>query len=398
MLLGTNYPLNAKPNQYNVFSNWVCSVPGAPASQVSGTNLAFTMQSNLVIAGVFSTNPVSVAVGTYNGLFQMASGVAQETAGAVTGLSVGNAGAYTGKIYLNGTSGALKGVFGIDGSSLCLVTNPLTGRAQILSMQLDLAGGSGSLTGTVTDLRDGWQSDLLAWKADLLNPTPTNFTLVIAPAADAPARSPGGYGYVKVTCLRGAATLAGALGDGTSVAGSMGFSPNGQIPLYLDLYNHTGLVLGWLNTKTSICDITWIKKANQWTNYPAGFTNEVTGKLSPFLKPQAGASLFPTSPTLLEISGGDLAAPLDFGVSIPDFTTHALVKTSGNPTNSLTVSLNSSSGLMSGSYGTGVGRATRSVYGIVLQNTSEACGFSVGTNGQTGAVQLGTTNQIQVAQ
>ena len=79
----------------------------------------------------------------------------------------------------------------------------------------------------------------------------------------------------------------------------------------------------------------------------------------------------------LEISGGSLLLPLTFNVSVSNNNT--LVKLPGSPTNSLTGSINTNTGLVTITFGNGAGTATTAGKGAVLQNVTNAAGFFLGT-------------------
>lgn len=78
----------------------------------------------------------------------------------------------------------------------------------------------------------------------------------------------------------------------------------------------------------------------------------------------------------LDISGGNLSLPLSFNAAVSN--NNALVKLPGSPTNSLTGSINPKTGLLTITFGDGIGKATVVGHGAVLQNTNVAAGFFLG--------------------
>ena len=78
----------------------------------------------------------------------------------------------------------------------------------------------------------------------------------------------------------------------------------------------------------------------------------------------------------LAVSGESLLTNLTFNVAVSN--NNALVKLPGNPTNSLTGSINAKTGLLTATFGNGAGKATTAVKGAVLQNVTNAAGFFLG--------------------
>ncbi|MGA2544551.1 MAG: Ig-like domain-containing protein, partial [Verrucomicrobiota bacterium] len=114
LAIGTNYTLTAAQGHNWLFSNWVAS---GSEDFVSNTPvLRFTMQSNLVLAANFVTNPFLAVAGVYHGLFHPASGVTEASSGFITATIASNsAGAFTAKLLLDGGSNSFSGSFDLTG-------------------------------------------------------------------------------------------------------------------------------------------------------------------------------------------------------------------------------------------------------------------------------------------
>jgi hypothetical protein len=149
--------------------------------------------------------------------------------------------------------------------------------------------------------------------------------------------------------------------------------------VYGNLYSSKGLVLGWIGLESGspFGNLTWIKPASRSTAlYTNGFTNQVVVEGSPWTNrsPHTAAINLPLGK--LDISGGNLSLPLSFDVALSN--NNALVKLPGSPTNSLTGSINPKTGLLTVTFGDGIGKATVMGHGAAMQNSNAAAGFFLG--------------------
>jgi hypothetical protein len=169
------------------------------------------------------------------------------------------------------------------------------------------------------------------------------------------------------------------LADGTSFSQAASVSGTGDLPVYGNLYEGTGLILGWLGLESGspTGKLTWIKPASRSTAlYTNGFTNLVAVQGSLWTNPLPHTAAIDLPSGQLDISDGSLRSPLSFNVAVSN--NNALVKLPGSPTNSLTGSINAKTGLLTATFGNGAGRATTAAKGAVLQNVTNAAGFFLG--------------------
>jgi hypothetical protein len=200
------------------------------------------------------------------------------------------------------------------------------------------------------------------------------------PGSDA-GSPPSGYGYAAIANHDGMVTLSGALADGTHFNQTVAVAQSGDLPVYANLYNHAGLLLGWINLANGspAGDLAWIRPSSATSPpHPNGFTNNVQALSSPWTNPPPGVAAIEMPNGQLNISGANQLPPqLSFNVQVN--TRNALVKIAEtSPPNSLTGSINPKNGLLTMSFGNDTGRATTVCLGAVLQNTSTAGGFFVG--------------------
>jgi hypothetical protein len=350
---------------------------------LTGNPLTFLMQSNMILTANFVTNHFLQAAGDYNGLFYVAAtGVAEETAGLLHNLIVSPLGLYSGQLVTGGQSYSFSGRFNVAGLASVTVPQLRPGGPLLLELTLNWDTLPCQLTGSVSGNNGGsWTADLVAEWAGTKLPSGA-YTMLLAPQA----AGPPGYGYAAVANHDGLVTLSGALADGASFNQTVAVSPTGDLPVYASLYNHAGLLLGWINlTNGSPAGVlVWIREASKTSAaYPGGFTNNVQALWSPWTNPP------PSQMTngLLTISGPDGLAPqLSFNVQVN--AKNQLVKTdSGSPSNSLTGAINPKSGVWTIAFGNGLGRATTQGLGALLQDTANAGGFFLQTT-NAGSITL----------
>jgi hypothetical protein len=379
---GRNYTLTAVPNPGNLFSNWT--------GPVTTTNnpLTFLLESDTAWQANFVTNFFLPAAGTYNGLFSTSNGVTEETAGMISGLILKTNGVFSGKLAVAGTNYTLAGGFDILGHAAVSV-GPATAPGGQLQVELFLQPApANQILGTVANSL--WTANLLAELAGTGLPS-AEYTLLLPPPGGASANTPPGDGYALVTNHAGMVTLSGALADGTAFNQTVPASATGDIPVYASLYKNTGLLFGWINLANGEAApptnlLTWIKKPSSAAAlYPAGFTNRLALQGAPWTNPPANIPAIPFASGLLVVSNSSLA--LTFNVAVSNNNT--LAKLGGNPTNSLTGSINPKTGLLSVTFGNGNRTAATTAAGAVLQTSNSAAGFFVTTNG-AGLITLQT--------
>ena len=355
---------------FNAVSGWT-----PPASQT----VSIKANSVTKARGTYAFS----AQGIYNGLFMRAN-VTEETAGMLSGLIVTASGTYSGKLLIAGGAYGIIGGFNVSGQAsnhvprIAKLGGPLT-----VEMTLNWNDSPPNITGTVSGASGG------PWEANLTNElaakgsSSAEYTAVVLAAG-----TPPGYGYILITNHAGAVTLSVTLADGTSFSQAVPLSGTGALPVYGNLYGGAGLLLGWLDLESGSPGgtVTWIKKPSRASAlYTNGFTNLVSVEGSLWTNPLPRTAAIDLPSGQLEISGGSLPSNLTLNVAVSN--NNALVKLPGNPTNSLTGSINSKSGLLTITFGNGAGKATTAGKGAVLQNSTNGAGFFLGKT-NAGAIIL----------
>ncbi len=377
----------------------------APVTLQPGWNTFFAQSfdnsgngSKIASRMYFYGNPKNAA-GTYNGLFYETNGIGgslikEQSAGAVFNLAVQFNGTYSGLMYLAGKKYGLHGNFdSLGNSSINIARGPLANVS--LNMQLDWTGTSKQITGNVLCAGEGWsapfQADLAVYSATHPHAA-VRYTMAIPPAADAPANSPGGYGYGLISINSvGKVTLSGALADSSAITETVPVSKDGHWPLYVDLYNHHGLLEGWVDFANGAPtgQVTWIKPSLptgvNLTTYLNGFVNNVE---------VFGSSYSPVLPAItaagntLEITDGSgLNLPLTFDAQVT--ANNQLQKLSNTPANALKGSVTTATGLFTVKFQPTGSAALKSAVGVVLQSSNAAYGAFVGIKDSTGTTTTG---------
>ncbi|HZM04583.1 MAG TPA: immunoglobulin domain-containing protein, partial [Candidatus Saccharimonadales bacterium] len=363
LIIGQGYSVVAQPDKYSLFNYWTVMSGGAQQT-VSSPTLHFIMESNTVLVANFATNIFLETAGVYNGLFFVDNDVEFETAGMLANLVVGAKGAYSGKLILAGTNYSLSGVFDPSGhASIAFRQTKSFGTR--LQIALFLAPGSTQITGTLNI-----NSALATLQADRAAPSAgaSRYTLLMLP----PANFPVGDGYALILDRNGVVTLNGGLADGAGFTQTVPASLAGDVPIFANLYDNTGLLLGWLNLANldnSAGGLAWIKKGARGSLlFTNGFTNMLQIQGSPWTPPAS-----PLSFSTLDLSSAGLN--LEFPISVTSHST--LVKTPGAPPNSLTGTIQPQTGLLQITFGNGNGKATTTGWGAVLQNVNMGGGYFV---------------------
>ncbi|MDB6058659.1 MAG: Kelch domain protein, partial [Verrucomicrobiales bacterium] len=374
------YSIKATPGKQQMFSNWVENANGLPLT--SSTQCAFVMKSNLTLVANFVPNPIAVNKlnGSYNGLFSETSGVAEKSAGAIFNLAVKTNHTYSGKLYLAGGVFVLAGTFDVAGNDSQTIAR--AGAAVNASLHMDWNTGSKQITGTVSCVSENWTAPLVADLAVFGPGYPYSAhrcTMALAPAPDAPTNSPSGYGYglMNIPANR-VLHLSGKLADGTPFSQTVPLSKDGNAPIYCDLYNHRGLIAGWLSFASDhpVGSLTWVAPANVVPGYSVGF-NRIIDVIGSIYTPHSPALNLPTA--TLNIAGGfGGESPLQFKVIIDNnntITKDTSSKASGfNSTNSVSGNIQTSTGLITLKYLPTGASQNRNVFGVALPNTDCAYG------------------------
>ncbi|HXJ61499.1 MAG TPA: peptidylprolyl isomerase [Verrucomicrobiae bacterium] len=374
------YTLTAQPDPGNLFGIWTGSF-----SEVS-TTLKFNMETNSGFTAIFTSNLFPYAKGVYNGLFYETNQAQQQSSGFLT-LTLGDLGAYSGKLLMNGRTFRLSGSFGVDGgeTNTVLLSDSIFDSTRLI-MHVDLAGGD-QITGEVTNRL--WRSQLhldrIVFNA-ATNPAPWagNYTFVLPVDTNGvPGPEGESYGTVKVD-TKGGATLKGVLADSTPLTFKTTLSKNGTMPLYLALYKGLGALISWtaFDTNQPTTDVSglinWFKQTQVTAKfYGRGFTNEMSLQGSRYAPPATGRVVAMTNATV-GFTNGNQAGNFANDVTLGDDN-----KFINNSTNKLTLTISKASGLLSGTV-TPPG-STRSLpfKGALLLKQTRGAGFLAGSNRTT---------------
>ena len=375
--IGEGYSITAAPKGISLFSNWVGS-SALGAFTNTGATLPFVMQSNMVLTANFATNFFVPARATYNGLFASANGVAAESSGMLQNLQLATNGAFSARLLMAAGTNSLSGQFNVAGNfSTNLGSAGAPGGKLYVNLTVNRAARQ--IAGTVSNAL--WNASLTAEPAGTNLPS-ARYTVLLPPAAGAPANTPPGDGYAQVTNHLGMVTFSGQLADGTVFTPAAAESPNGDVPVYAGLYGNSGLLFGWINATNLGAaapsnTLTWIKKAGRTTTlYTNGFTNSLLLQGGTWTNPPARTPAIALPQGTLIISNASFF--LTFNVAVSNNNT--LVKLAGSPTNSLTNStIAPSTGLLTVTFGNGNGKATTTGLGAVLQSQTNGGGFFLGT-------------------
>ena len=398
---GKRYNITASvlPGSNWFFANWSGGTNiGSLAVLSTNRALSFIMSNNLILEANFVTNPFIAFAGVYNGLFASASGVTEQTAGMLKGLAIGQKGTYSGTLLINGASHAFSGAFDLAGQATKHVSRaasqggPLTLEMRLLNLNNSPPQVTGTVSGTNKDVP--WVATLTADRATNRLAS-SEYTMLIQPDTNsAPANSPGGDGYALMTNYAGTARnpaaatakITGALADGTAFSQSVPVSQTGYVPIYANLYNNKGLLLGWINLDPSNAPgagLVWVHPALHSGLFKDAFTSTNPIALSRWTNPPASIVLANlTNLSILDPINDTAIETNDFAITISN--NFKLGKVSG-PT-PLSGSLAPKTGLLTVTIGSGASKVTG--HGTILLNATNGGGyFLTKTNAQ--AIQLG---------
>lgn len=383
--VGHSYTARATTDRQHLFNGWSGSIA------TTQNPVTFTMQTGFVLAANFVINPFIAVAGTYNGLCHEAATNRHASSGLLA-IKTTPLGGYSGRLNLGGARHSFSGQFSADGQATNILTRAGSTNTFTIALAIDLTGGSDQILGGITD--GEWTSEIRCDRQlfSSANPAPQagRYTVII-PGDDAlAAEQPGGasFGIVNVSTT-GRVKLGATLADGTRLSQSAALSKDGYWPLYAPLYGNQGSVISWVSfTSTGESDFaglfSWFKPAIPGAKfYSAGFAIDQNLAGSRYAAPTNSADpILNFSAGRVRFSAGNLAASFENEVSLADN------KLTNLGTNKLTLSINRSSGLLTGSV-TPPGATTSIPFrGVIDQNLNQGWGFFLGTN-QSGRVRLG---------
>jgi len=246
--LGKVYTVTARPGTGQIFSKWEIRTN----ADLSLTNnalfsnratLSFQMKSNLVLVADFVPNPFPAVSGAYAGLFLDANTnrFRPENAGPLA-MQLGNNGAFSGRIVIQGVAHPFGGRFDPVGKAQVGIIRSAQPPVS-LSLQLDLTGGSGTITGTVTTSSDAntLTSSLLANRRPSPPPGPGRRLFSLVDDAGEPIVNAAAYiGTVGNVIVQGVLQHSRNFNFATSLAS------DGSVPFYLSSSRGSEVIMGWL--------------------------------------------------------------------------------------------------------------------------------------------------------
>ena len=246
---------------------------------------------------VLPTNTIASAAGAYNGLFFQTNAdgtadVTEATAGLFGNCVLDSNGVFSAKVYVGGSSWPLAGAFDAAGNASATISRLSSYGGPGLSnltviLHLDLIHGTRQMTGAISSATAGnnpWTAPLVADLAANAFPQLASVSLWMSPGLS--ANSPANYGEAGGPVVNGALSLSGMLGDTAAISQTAPISKDGNVPLYLNLYNNSGLIEGWVNLAGGVVSgsLTWIRPGGvfQPAGFPLGFNTvvRVTGATS----------------------------------------------------------------------------------------------------------------------
>lgn len=314
-------------------------------------------------------------------------------------VNIGKGSAFTASLEIGGRRVQWKGVFtsnpGGGGTWVGTVNDAVLG---ILELRLELPPNGGQMTVFLTR-NEQTNTGLLALVGQrggggvgaglytVLLPANPDFPEDDYPQGD-------GYATLRISA-KGGVTLAGRLGDGTSITQGGPLTSDGRFQVFIPLYKKAGMLTGWVDfvPQTGISDFNgvlhWSKPENsREALYPQGFDLALDFMGSRYLAPLRGRRILNFNASygqsLLGFSRGNL----------PDVVLHEAVLGSDNklsfPNPGIAApkfSITASNGLFSGSFSHPEVGKRIPFAGVVFQKQDIASGHFKGLN-QTGFVTL----------
>ncbi|SPE54973.1 exported hypothetical protein [Verrucomicrobia bacterium] len=330
------------------------------------------------------SNALSLAQGTYNGLFYDTNGVNSTSSGYFVATLTAK-GAYSGRLTLAGRAYSFTGHFNSAGYA----TNTIgKGPSAItVALQLDLSGGN-QIQGQLST--SNWLAVVQADHQALRNARSTanfmgKYTLIIPPDNVGPQGNGGGSVQIDTS---GNVRWNGTLADGVRVNQNSAVSETGFWPLYAPLYSGKGSAIGWIQFSTNGAlggNVVWVKPAGVLPQtYPAGFTNNVQAFGSAYTAPPPNSRLpgWTSAAGTITFSDGGLNVPFTNAVTLDVHN-----RASSPPANKLSLNINASLGLFSGTVLNPESNQRLSFSGALWENGQVGLGFFLNGN-QSGEVYL----------
>ena len=359
--VGRRYAIKATPEGNMLFDGWSGDIPAVT------TTLAFTMEDGLALRANFVPNLFLTRFGNYYGLVESGSGKGIAT------VKLTNTGGFTMKLTLGSVAYSLVSKFDTLGNFTGEI--PRHGLTPItVTLSLAMTVAEPRLSGTFAVDGNTFTLDAARANFSAKNPTPAagKYTLTLPPdpTQTNSAIFPAGYGYASVNVSNaGGVSAKGRLGDNESLSATGVMRVDGTWVLYSPPSAKKALVAGVLaftpHAAPEIDEISgalsWEKTATSSGNYRTGFVGDIPAAGSRYAPPVSGNAALDILNWNLVIGAGVLPTPSTATATLSAKNAFTLAGASG-----IKLSLNPSTGLLSGSFLDGSGKLT-AFKGALLQ-------------------------------
>jgi uncharacterized protein YkwD len=377
--IGARYTVTAKPATGWLFDRW------SGSAQAATPAIGFTMEEGFALTAHFRVNPFHARRGGYNGLVQTEP-ASHATSGFFRATTTAT-GAFSGRLTLGGKSHTFSGKFDAAGAAQVAIKRGTLLPPLVLTLQLDLDGGTDRITGTVSD--GSFTAALSAGQA--LPAGSSHFAAgrytVRFPASvtDVPAIVPPGDGYgFLVVGKTGVARFAGTLADGRAYGRSAAISKDGILPIYVPFLGGAGSLAGDASISGDGAALAgsafWTKPERPKDRYFAAAFETVLGVTGArYVAPSKGTPALAVNPaeanSALRLSAGDLAAEVNQSTTLLP-NNRVVIAAPVLP--KLALTLTPSTGRFTGLFTHPATKTTRRISGVILQNENSARGFFLG--------------------
>ena len=381
--VGKQYALTASPAAGYIFKAW------SGRTNSDSPRLIFQMEQGMTLQAEFVPNPFLPLRGIYRGLIE-SSPPRAETSGALT-LNLSALGTFSGRLRLGTSTIALSGRFSSGGEfSRTLVRG---GTPLELKLTLHLIDDSQQVTGTISD--GSTLSRILAERPfyhATQNPAPQQgrYTAALFPPDN--AGGPAGAGLLAMTIDAGGNTrIIGSLPDGTPVAQGGALGKTGTIRFYAPLYRGAGAIIGTLAFDSILepngmnGNLAWFRPASAAGNlFSEGFASTLAARGSRFIAPAPGTRVLTTGDSgavVVNLAQGGLDSPVSIHANLS--LQNNIASDSGELP--IRLSLNSSTGVLRGTFIHPTTHRPTAIFAIILQKENRGMGYFL-ANGQSGLV------------
>ena len=340
-----------------------------------GVNTSAVQTMSIIIP----SNSFQSVAGSFAGLFYDTNTLNNASSGYFS-LVLATNGDFSGYVLGAGNSNAFSGQFDISNHYASVTASSYT-----LDLILD-TGVNETISGSVSNSASGWDVPLQSYHAGYSASSHTSLAgnyLMAMPGFEDPAAGPAGDSIFTIDInAAGAVMMIAIMADGSFVTQNSQISHAGYYPLYAPIYRSgmLGSLFGWLDFTGGVSDplsansiLTWFNLSGATTLYPGGFTNQAVPAAS--LYTSNLVNLLPFTSGSIVLSGGNLQENLTNNVTIRNN-----VITATSPTNRLSVAVDSSSGIILGSFVDPNSNLTNDFYAVILQNTNICPGYFLGAS------------------